>query len=112
MPESGLIIVQHHSGRGWEVVHELSRLPLGFTVRLRRHATAAASDLYRTGVDFTLPVAQMKAGPRWPKAGRVSARWKQMTVTCCHGGEHYSPMTYALDGRCTGPMSNGKPRRS
>lgn len=28
------------------------------------------------------------------------------------GVGHYDPLAYAMNGRCTGPLSNGKPRRS
>ncbi len=110
MPRSGLTVEKHPSrGCGWRVVHDLSRLPFGFSVRLRRQATAAARALYGTGVDFTQPAARLKADPNWLKAGKVAARWDQLARDCCHRGEHYSPYTYAMDGRCSGA---GAPRRS
>jgi len=65
MPQSGLSVERHPSGRGWHVVHASSRAPLGFTVRLRAQAQAAAGDLYATGVDFTLPAgAPLRAHPK------------------------------------------------
>ena len=83
---------------------------LGFTVRLRAQAQVAADALYATGVDFTLPAgAPLRAHPKWASVAAVTARWKEFARDCCHGGEHYSPRTYAMSGRCSGA---GQPRRS
>jgi hypothetical protein len=106
VPRSGLTVEQHPApGCGWQVVHDLSRLPFSFQLRLRRQADA----LYGTGVDFTASVTVMKAHPQWPEAARLSAEWDRRSRGCCDAGEHYSPFTYAASGRCYG---GGQPRRS
>lgn len=111
MLRSGLTVEKYPSrGCGWLVVHDLSRLPLGFNVRLRRQAGAARDALYDTGVDFTQTADRLKADPNWRKSGAVASWWARAAQACCHGGEHYSPYTYAMDGRCSADA--GKPRRS
>lgn len=107
---SGLLAERYPvDGNGWRVVHEQSRQSLGFNVRLRRQAEDAMRDLYATGVDFTRPAGELKKDPAFTQAARVIETWKQRARACCHDGEHYSPYTYALNGRCSG---DGKPRRS
>jgi len=110
MPRSGLSVERHPSGCGWHVVHALSRVPFGFTVRLRVQAQEAAGALYATGVDFTVAAgAPLRAHPQWAQAAAVAARWKELARDCCHDGGHYSPYTYAMSGRCSG---TGQPRPS
>jgi hypothetical protein len=97
----GLAVQRHPApGCGWLVVHAASRMPFGFAVRLKRHAETAAAETAGT----------LKASPQWRAAAQVSGRWGELARQCCAGGEHYSPLTYAAGGRCSGP--GGGARRS
>ena len=111
MTAPGLAVQRHPSpGCGWLVVHAASGLPLGFAVRLKRHAETAAAELAATGADFTQPAGTLKASPQGRTAAQVSGRWQKLARQCCDGTEHYSPRTYAAGGRCSGP--GGGARRS
>lgn len=114
---TGLRVEKGHRGYGWVIQHEQSGTSLGLRLRLRRHAEAAAADLTATGEDFTLTRDQLqqRALQRRPEAlavGVVLSRWKDRELHCCDLDEHYDPDTYAMNGHCMGPLSNGKPRRS
>ena len=66
----------------------------------------------RIGEDFTRTRDQLQRSPKALAVGAVLARWRDRHRYCCDGDEHYAPGTYAMNGRCVGPLSNGKPRRS
>jgi hypothetical protein len=113
----GLRVQRHHTGKAWIIIHEQSGTHLGLWLRLRRHAEAARDEFAATGEDFTLTRDQLMENQfqRRPEAVAVGAllgRWTDRVRYCCENGEHYDPLTYAMEGRCIGPLSNGKPRRS
>jgi hypothetical protein len=113
----GLSVEKHHSGTGWVIIHEQSRTSFGLWLRLRRHAAAAAAEFAATGEDFTLTRDELQQNALQRRrealaAGTVLGRWNARQRYCCDGGEHYDPHTYAMNGRCIGPVSKGEPRRS
>jgi hypothetical protein len=113
----GLRVQRHHTGKGWIIIHEQSGTGLGLWLRLRRHAEAARDEFAATGEDFTLTRDelmdnQLQRRPEAVAVGAALGRWKDRVRYCCENGEHYDPLTYAMEGRCIGPLSNGKPRRS
>lgn len=102
MPRSGLSVERHPSGCGWHVVHALSRVPLGFTVRLGAQAQAAADALYATGVDFTLPAgAPLRVHPDWASAAAAMAPFGDWHVDPGRPGEVVLAQHLYRDG--TGP---------
>lgn len=111
----GLLVRKHPTpaAPGYVITHEPSGRDLGLWLRLQRHAEQAAAEPGATGIDFTLPAAELRF-PKWGDGpfGPVMQKWRQRQRACCEDGEHYNPHTYAMNGRCHGPLSNGHPRKS
>lgn len=113
---AGLVVKRvPHGYPGYVVVHQPSGQEAGPWLRLRRHAEAFAAELAETGADWTLAPDALRATPEFRTGGPVGVvvtKWRNRAYHCCEGNEHYDPDTYAMAGRCMGPMSNGLPRRS
>ena len=114
---TGLRVEQSHTGKGWVIRHEPSGVDCGIWLRLKRQAEDAMTELLAAGEDFTQAHPQIMDKALQHRAEALAvvavlARWRDRAQHCCDGDEHYDPLTYAMNGRCTGPLSNGKPRRS